>query len=99
MNLLDIQMASKLSREILDPLPTHVIRWHLAHNHIPSWHFGLGYVFTTENFLKFLEERKAGKYTKPGRPRKRKSKAGVTPAPWIDAVIAGQETMQVQLNP
>jgi hypothetical protein len=70
MNLLDIKLAAKLSRDVLQPVEECVIRWHLAQNHIPHWKLGLGYVFTSENFLAFLEARKLGKFTKPGRPRK-----------------------------
>jgi len=71
MNLLDIKLAAKLSRDTLQPVEECVIRWHLAHNHIPHWKLGLGYVFKTEDFLAFLEARKQGIFTKPGRPARK----------------------------
>jgi len=68
MNLLDIKLAGKLSRDMLQPVEECVIRWHLVQGHIPHVRLGLGYVFRTEDFLAFLAARKHGRFTKPGRP-------------------------------
>jgi len=54
----------------LTPVEECVIRWHLVNNHIPHWKLGNAYIFKTEDFLAFLEARKEGEFTKPGRPRK-----------------------------
>ena len=73
MNLLDIKKAHQLSKDMLNQVEECVIRWHLVHDHIPHWKLGSAYIFTTEDFLAFLDARKRGQFTKPGRPARKKN--------------------------